>query len=108
VEVDRRTTVLRFGNVAIDLSARQVSVSGQPVELSRHAYDLLALLANNAGQAISRDQIIEQVYGLDADVASDRVDVLVHRLRSKLGDGPGRGGQIVAVYGFGYRIERRQ
>jgi DNA-binding response OmpR family regulator len=48
---------------------------------------------------------MDEVYRLSAD--ADRVDVLVHRLRLKLGDGPGRGGQIVAVPGFGYRIERR-
>jgi DNA-binding response OmpR family regulator len=98
--------VVRLGEVEIDLAAREVFVEGKPVALGRLEYGLLELLARNAGQAISRDQIMERVYGFDADVPSDRVDILVRRLRIKLGDGPGRAGQIVAVHGFGYRLER--
>jgi DNA-binding response OmpR family regulator len=99
---------VRFGEVEIDLAAREVFVDGRPVPLGRLEYGLLELLARNAGQAISRDRIMERVYGFDAEVPSDRVDILVRRLRVKLGDGPTRAGQIVAVHGFGYRLERRR
>jgi two-component system response regulator RegX3 len=100
--------VVHLGDVEIDLAAREVFVEGRPVALGRLEYGLLELLARNAGQAISRDLIMERVYGFDAEVPSDRVDILVRRLRIKLGDGPGRAGQIVAVHGFGYRLERRR
>lgn len=99
-------TSVTFGDVLMDLAAREVAVAGRPVPLGRLEYGLLELLARNAGQAISRDQIMERVYGFDAEVPSDRVDILVRRLRVKLGDGPARAGQIVAVPGFGYRLQR--
>jgi DNA-binding response OmpR family regulator len=106
--MDPAEEMVRLADVEIDLAAREVFVEGRPVALGRLEYGLLELLVRNAGQAISRDQIMERVYGFDADVPSDRVDILVRRLRIKLGEGPGRAGQIVAVHGFGYRLERRR
>lgn len=100
--------LLNFGEVDMDLSAREVSVAGRRVPLGRLEYGLLELLARYAGQAISRDQIMERVYGFESPVPSDRVDILVRRLRVKLGDGPLRAGQVMSVHGFGYRLGRRR
>ena len=98
--------VIRLGAVEIDLKARAVRVSGKAVKLGPLQYRLLEYLARNAGVAVSRDQILNEVYGIAADIGTERVDVLVQRLRRKLGDYPGAGGHIIAQPGYGYLLER--
>ncbi len=98
----------RFGAVEVDSAARLVRVNGQEVSLGPLEFKLLEYFGHNAGIAISREQVLNEVYGYDADISTERVDLLVRRLRSKLGDGPDRGGQLVAVPGYGYRLERRR
>ena len=96
----------RFGEVEVDFAARQVSVDGQPLNLAPLEFSLLEYLAHNAGVAVSRDQIMREVYGFAAEISTERVDQLVRRLRTKLGEGPHRGGVLVAVPGYGYRLEQ--
>jgi len=98
---------MRFGEVEIDTMARDVSVGGRPVRLGPLEYKLIEYLARNAGVAVSRDQILSEVYGIDADIGTERVDLLVRRLRLKLGDYPDTGGHIIAHPGYGYLLERR-
>jgi two-component system phosphate regulon response regulator OmpR len=98
--------VRRFGEVEVDLAARMVTVAGQPLSLAPLEFSLLEYLAHNAGVAVSRDQIMREVYGFAAEISTERVDQLVRRLRTKLGDGPSRGGVLVAVPGYGYRLEQ--
>ena len=98
---------LRLGALAIDLLAREVTVDGRRVQLGPLQYRLLEYLARNAGVAVSRDQILDEVYGIAADIGTERVDVLVQRLRRKLGDPGGEGGYIVAHPGYGYLLRAR-
>ncbi len=98
---------MRFGEVEVDTLARAVSVSGRSVNLGPLEYRLFEYLARNAGVAVSRDQILSEVYGIDADIGTERVDLLVRRLRVKLGDYPDTGGHIIAHPGYGYLLERR-
>ena len=98
---------LKFGAVEVDLKAREVSVNAKRVKLGPLEYRLFEYMARNAGIAVSRDQILNEVYGIAADIGTDRVDVLVQRLRRKLGDYPDTGGHIVAQPGYGYMLERR-
>lgn len=99
---------LRFGAVDLDARARLVRVEGREVGLGPLEFKLLEYFGRNAGIAISREQILNEVYGYDADISTERVDLLVRRLRAKLGEGADRGGQLVAVPGYGYRLERRR
>jgi DNA-binding response OmpR family regulator len=99
--------VIQCGDVMVDLDARSATVGGHEVSLGPLEFQLLAYFARNPGIAVSRDQILEHVYGYDAELATERVDLLVRRLRAKLGEGPKRGGQIVAVPGYGFRLDRR-
>jgi DNA-binding response OmpR family regulator len=98
----------RFGLVEIDSAARIVRVGGSEVALGPLEFKLLEYFGRNAGIAISREQVLNEVYGYDADISTERVDLLVRRLRTKLGEGPDRAGQLVAVPGYGYRLERRR
>ncbi len=99
---------IRFGAVDVDSRARVVRVDGREVGLGPLEFKLLEYFGRNAGIAISREQILNEVYGYDADISTERVDLLVRRLRAKLGEGPDHGGQLVAVPGYGYRLERRR
>ncbi len=96
-----------FAAIALDPAARVVRVDGQEVALGPLEFKLLEYFCRNAGIAISREQILNEVYGYEADISTERVDLLVRRLRSKLGEGPERGNQLIAVPGYGYRLERR-
>jgi DNA-binding response OmpR family regulator len=100
------TPMLSFAGVTLDLVAHEVTVGDQLVGLGPLEFKLLEYLARNPGVAVSRDQIMNEVYGYDADISTERVDLLVRRLRAKLGDRGG--GYISAVPGFGYRLERRE
>ena len=103
-----RRDVVQVSDVTVDLEARTVSVLGEPVNLGALEFELLEFLCRHPGVAVSRDQILNDVYGFTNPISTERVDLLVRRLRAKLGEGPGRGGQIVAVPGYGYRLERRR
>lgn len=96
---------LRFGQVTVDLKARLASVDGVPVALGALEFGLLEYLARNRSVAVSKEQILAEVYGYAADLDTGRVDLLVRRLRSKLGRGAGQGDQIVAVPGYGFRLD---
>lgn len=93
----------RFGPMEVDLIARRVKVSGKPVKLGPLEFKLVEYFARNAGVAVSREQILAEVYGIDAEIDTGRVDLLVRRLRLKLGAG---GRLVVAHPGYGYMLER--
>jgi DNA-binding response OmpR family regulator len=96
---------LEFGDLTVDLGAHDALIGGEPAKLGPLEFRLLEYLARNSGVAVSRDQILNQVYGEDGGTSADRVDTLVRRLRAKVGDDDGR--LIAVVPGFGYRFDRR-
>lgn len=91
-----------FGSLKIDTAAREVTVDGVSVPLSRKEYDLLVYLAENDNISLSRDQILEYVWGYDYLGSSNTVDTHINRLRTKLGK---CGSYITTLRGFGYRFE---
>lgn len=98
----------QFGDVTVDFVARIVLVAGETVSLSPLEFRLLEFMARNEGRAFSRDQLMAGVYGYSADISTDRIDVLVRRVRKRLGEGQLRGDQLVTVPGFGYRLDQRR
>ena len=98
--------VLRFGDLEVDLDARQVRVGGQPRDLTSHQFEILAVLARSAGRVLSREQIMEAVRG-DALEAFDRsIDVHVSRIRAAIEEDPRHPRRIVTVRGVGYVFTR--
>ncbi len=91
-----------FGLLRIDIAAREVFVDGVSVALSRKEYDLLVYLAENENISLSRDQILESVWGYDYLGTSNTVDTHINRLRTKLGQ---CGLYIATLRGYGYRFE---
>ena len=96
----------RWGELAIRLEDRQVSVAGRPVQLTATEYDLLRVLAVNAGRVLTYDSLLRQVWGRAE--AGDRriVHTYVKRLRHKLGDDAARPTYIFAERHVGYRMPR--
>lgn len=91
------------GSLRIDLIRRQVWIEGQPVKLLHMEFRLLAFLAQNAGQVISRQLIFEQVWGYYFDPGANVINVHIARLRRKL-DRPGQPPIITTVKNEGYRF----
>lgn len=92
-----------IGPVAVDLAAHAVMRDGKPIELSPREFALLEILARNRGHVLSRDQILERVWGYEADPQGNIVDLYVHYLRRKLDpDGEDAEPVIRTVRGSGY------
>jgi len=96
---------LHFGNLAIDETRREVRMNGEPVRIKPKEFDLLLFLARNRGVALSRDLILERVWGWTFDGNSRTVDVHVRWLREKIESNPAEPARIVTVRGMGYRFE---
>lgn len=97
---------LLVGDLAIDPATREVTVSGELVDLTRTEFDLLMTLATNPRVVLSRRRLIDEIWGGDW-VGDDRlVDVHVAHLRKKLRDDPASPRWISTVRGVGYRMER--
>jgi len=97
--------VYTFGNLVIDEFRREVRLSDRPVALKPKEYDLLSFLAGHRGQVLTREHILETVWGWDYVGASRTVDVHVRWLREKIEADPGNPTRIVTVRGAGYRFE---
>ncbi|ATQ31501.1 transcriptional regulator [Rhodococcus ruber Chol-4] len=93
------TTVLRNGDLSLDLRTRQVGVDGRTVDLSAREFALAEAFLRHPGQVLSREQLLSQVWGYDFDPGSNVVDVYVRYLRAKIG-----AGRIETVRGMGYRL----
>jgi DNA-binding response OmpR family regulator len=96
---DAEEELLVLGDVALRRSAREVAVAGEPVELRPKEFDLLAYLIQNRGAVLSRDLLLERVWGFDYVGGTRTVDVHVAQLRRKLG----RPELIRTIRGAGYK-----
>ncbi|KPI33099.1 response regulator transcription factor [Streptomyces sp. NPDC086989] len=93
--------VLRAGPLVIDEASRQVRQDGAELHLTRREFELLVQLVRNAGIVLTRDQLLDRVWGYDFEVRSDAVDTFVSYLRRKLEEG-GRPRLIHTVRGVGF------
>jgi DNA-binding response OmpR family regulator len=91
----------RGDRLTADFEAVNVEVDGQPVRLTRREFELLKYLIENRNRVLSRDRLLERVWGYDRIIETRSVDVHVGRLRTKLGVA---GDQIETVVGLGYRF----
>lgn len=97
-----------FGPLAIDDAAHRVTLAGQPLHLTPKEYDLLLLLARNAGRVLTHRQILTQVWGPAHVEDVQYLRVLVGQLRAKIEPAPGGRGLIENEPGIGYRLEARE
>jgi DNA-binding response OmpR family regulator len=97
--------VMRFGNLTLDLTRREVLRDDLPIALKPKEFELLIFLANHRGQVLSRDLILERVWGWEFSGGSRTVDVHVRWLREKIEQDPANPIRIITVRGAGYRFE---
>ncbi len=93
------------GRLAIDAGAREISVDGEPVELTAREFDLLAFLVAHPRQVFSRAQLLGQVWRSEGWQGEATVTEHVHRLRAKLGLDPAARPRIRTVRGVGYQLD---
>jgi DNA-binding response OmpR family regulator len=102
-----RTVVdrLESGDLVLDLIARRATRNGVELRVTHKEFDLLATLMRNQGAVLSRDLLLERVWGYDYGGQTKTVDVHVRWLREKIEDDPSKPQRIVTVRGVGYRFE---
>jgi len=94
--------VIRVGGIDINKPAHQVTIDGNPVELSFKEFELLSYFVDNQGIALSREKILNNVWNYDYFGDARTIDTHVKKLRSKLGD---KGEYIKTIWGMGYKFE---
>jgi DNA-binding response OmpR family regulator len=107
VELDRQATQLQpvnLGGLSLDPVARRVHKDEQELQLSAREFDLLSILMKNAGRALSRDELLAEVWGEDWIGDPRTLDVHVRWLRLKIEDDPASPFYIQTVRGHGYRF----
>jgi two-component system, OmpR family, response regulator RegX3 len=97
--------VISVHGVSIDYARHEVTVDGQLVELTLKEFDVLALLLSNAGRVVTRDTLIDRVWGSDYVGDTKTLDVHVKRLRAKIDRASGQRPRITTVRGLGYKYE---
>jgi two-component system phosphate regulon response regulator PhoB len=100
----QQQAVLQFQEIVLHPQSCRVQVRGKEVNLSRKEFSLLELFMSNPRRVFSRDQLLEQVWGMDFMGESKTVDVHIRWLREKLEQDPGNPQYIITVRGFGYRL----
>ncbi len=95
---------LEFRDLVIDVNERRTYKSGKEVELTHTEFDLLTYLASNAGKVLSREKILNSIWGYEYPIETRVIDVHIRNLRRKIESVPSRPYYILAVPGIGYRF----
>ncbi len=111
VAVTRRTQagglpVLRMGVYEIDVTQHRLSMDKVEISLTQKEFELSVYLFQNPGKLLSRDHLLNRVWGMNAEVDTRTVDTHVSRLRKKLKLDGNSGWKLQPVYGYGYRLDR--
>ncbi|CAN5366973.1 response regulator transcription factor [soil metagenome] len=93
-----------IGDAKVNLAAHKLEVRGSSHELSFYEVELLRLLNERAGQPVSRDEILQKIWGLEASSTNRTVDNFIVKLRKKIEPTPDKPKHILTVYGFGYKL----
>lgn len=101
MDTPEKTHRLTYGNITVDLEMHVARVAGEPVELTRREFELLAYFLQNPKRVLSREKILQQVWGLEYLGESRTIDAHVRRVRAKLGEAANA---IETVVGVGYRL----
>lgn len=98
-----RTQALQFGPVLLDLE--RFTVSGREVTLPAKAFDMIKVLHQRRGQAVSRDELIDGVWGVDENVTQRTLNNLIVKIRQAIEADPEQPKHLLTVHGVGYRLE---
>ncbi len=96
--------VLEAGGIRLDAERFEVTVRGEPVHLPRKEFELLELLMENAGRVLSRETLIDRIWGSDYFGDSRTLDVHIKRLRAKCEEAPHSPTHLITIRGLGYKF----
>ncbi|MBO4538214.1 MAG: response regulator transcription factor, partial [Erysipelotrichaceae bacterium] len=99
----RKPGLTAIDGIRIDEEAHEVTIDGQKAHLTNKEYELLLYLVNNINKAVSRDTLLERIWGFDSNSGDRTVDTHIKMLRHHLGE---YGKRIVTVRGVGYKLEK--
>lgn len=97
----RKSNLIKIGDIELDIAKRECIYQNKPVDLTVKEFDILLLLAKNAPNVLSRDQLFEEIWNTNQIVESKSLDMHIKTLRSKLNDD---GKLIKSIYGIGYKL----
>ncbi len=95
---------LRFGKVVVDFHRHEVERAGERVELTSKELDVLRLLSTHRGEIVTRERLLEEVWGYESYPTTRTVDNHILKLRQKLEEDPGNPRHILSIYGEGYKF----
>ncbi len=101
-KAEEEESLLEMGGIVVDKTAHQVTVDGKEIELSFKEFELLTFFMENAGIALSREKILNNVWNYDYFGDARTIDTHVKKLRSKMGE---KGDYIRTIWGMGYKFE---
>ncbi len=104
-QVPISSEIITVENLSIDLARHEISIDGKPLNLKPKEFELMEYLARHKGQVLSRELILDQVWGWDFTGGSRTVDVHIRWLREKIEADPANPDRIITVRGAGYRFE---
>lgn len=96
-----------IGNLEIDFGGYEVRKRGEKLDLTGKEFEILALLASNPGQAFSREQIYEHIWGEDSVVDTNSITVFIRRIREKIEDRASEPAYLLTIWGIGYKFADR-
>ena len=97
-----KNQVRKFGSMAIDFNKHTVEIDGKNIEMTTNEFSALCLLARNPNKVLNRDQILDELSGIECDAFNRSVDITMSRLRQKLNDDPKNPSFIKTIWGTGY------
>jgi DNA-binding response OmpR family regulator len=95
---------IEIGDAKVNFAGHTLSVRGEEHQLSFYEVELLRLLVERAGQPVSRDEILQKIWGLESVSTNRTVDNFIVKLRKKIERQPEKPAHILTVYGFGYKL----
>ena len=103
-----RTTRLRFGRLEIDQDARVIRVDGEERSLTSYQFELVWVLALNAGRVMSREALMDRMQGNELEAFDRSIDVHISRIRAAIEDDPKHPRRIITIRGAGYVFAKNQ
>jgi len=98
--------VLRLGSFEVDVARHRLTLDGTAITLTQKEFDLSVYLFQNPGKLLSRDHLLNKIWGLNTEVDTRTVDTHISRLRKKLLLDGSKGWKLTPIYGYGYRFDR--
>jgi DNA-binding response OmpR family regulator len=104
--ISQNDDILTLGNITIDTKAQTINIDGSPVKITPKEFGIALQFVKHEGQVLSREYLLQQVWGVDAEIHTRTVDMHVSKVRRNLNINPDMGYRITTIFQHGYRLEK--